>query len=71
MMPASGDRELVPLVRRARELIDQLDAIENDLWHPWQCSANHGERCTLPAYGSEIKALGEALKGAVERKTRF
>jgi len=35
MMPASGDRELVPLVRRARELIDQLDAIENDLWHLW------------------------------------
>ena len=68
-MPASGDRELVPLVRRARELIDQLDAIENDLWHLWQCSANPGER--LPAYGSEIKALGEALKGAVERKTRF
>jgi hypothetical protein len=47
MMPACGDPELLLLVRRARELIYQLDAIENDLWHLWQCSANPGERCTL------------------------
>jgi len=69
MMPASGDPELLLLVRRACELIEQLDAIENDPWHLWQCYAAPGE--CLPAYGSEIKALGEALQRALDRKTKF
>ena len=70
-MPASGDPELLLLVRRACKLIEQLDAIENDPWHLWQCYANPGERCILPACGSEIKALGEALRHGVERKNRL
>ena len=70
-MPASGDPELLLLVLRACELIEQLDAIENDLWHLWQCYAALGARRFVLAYGSEIKALGEALQRAVERKNRL
>jgi len=58
-------------VRRARELIEQLDAIEDDLWHLWQCYAARGARCISPPHGSEAKVMGKALQCALDRKTKF